>query len=285
MVAVVGPLLRCVELLQSPHNRISWERTQQKSTLYRSEMTSPQPDDLVSILAEAKLLARRYLALTGRPLGVTGEIAEYEAIRLLGLELAPVRQSGWDAVDPTTGIRYQIKGRVLKPSANPGQRLGTLTAAKEWDAVLLVILDENYEAQVIWEATREAALQRLERPGSRARSERGQLGVQELIRVAKLRWGTPPRSTKGRPRVSNAAELRSDGAVRYKFSRLCFKADLIEPLPDNGVFEVDTLVGLFRMTKSDFIEVFPGVRASKSYQEGRIYHFPQVPRRAEQFRV
>lgn len=252
-------------------------------------MTPPHSDDLVGILAEAKLLAKRYLALTGRPLGVTGEIAEYEAVRLLGLELAPVRQSGWDAVDPATGIRYQIKGRVLKADAGPGQRLGSLTAAKEWDAVLLVILDESYEAQVIWEATREAALQRLERPGSKARSERGQLGVHELIRVATLRWGTPPSSAKrrpvGRPRVSSAAELQSDGAIRYKFSRLCFKADIIEPLPADGVFEVDTPAGLFRMTKADFHAVFPGVLASKSYQEGRIYHFPQVPQRAEQFRV
>ena len=247
-------------------------------------MTSPHPDDLVGILADVKLLAKRYLALTGRPLGVTGEIAEFEAVRLLGLRLAPVRQSGWDALDPTTGIRNQIKGRVLKPDAGPGQRLGSLTAAKEWDAVLLVILDENYEAQVIWEAARDATLARLERPGSRARSERGQLGVQELIRVSKLRWGTPS-STRSRPRVSNAAELRSDGAVRYKFSRLGFKADIIEPLPDDGVFEVETPKGLFRMTKRDFTVVFAAVRASKSYQEGRLYHFPQVPKRAEQFKV
>ena len=260
------------------------ECLQQKQTLYRFDMTSMQSDDLVGILADVKLLARRYLVLTGRPLGVTGEIAEFEAVRLLGLQLAPVRQSGWDAFDPATGIRYQIKGRVLKPDAGPGQRLGSLTAAKEWDAVLLVILDENYEAQVIWEASRAATLQRLERPGSRARSERGQLGVQELIRVAMLRWGTPATS-RSRPRVSNATELQSDGAVRYKFSRLGFKADIIEPLPDDGVFEVETPVGLFRMTKRDFAEVFAGVRASKSYQDGRLYHFPQVPRRAEQFRV
>lgn len=247
-------------------------------------MTSPHSGDLVAILAEVKLLAKRYLALTGRPLGVTGEIAEFEAVRLLSLQLAPVRQSGWDALDPATGMRYQIKGRVLKPDAGPGQRLGTLTAAKEWDAVLLVILDENYEAQVIWEATRDSTLARLNRPGSRARSERGQLGVQELIRVSKLRWGIPS-SARSRPRVSNASELRADGAVRYKFSRLGFKADIIEPLPEDGVFEVETPKGLFRMTKRDFVEVFAGVRASRSYQEGRLYHFPKVPKRAEQFRA
>jgi hypothetical protein len=36
-------------------------------------------DDLLEILADAKRLAKRYREATGRPLGVTGEVAEYEA--------------------------------------------------------------------------------------------------------------------------------------------------------------------------------------------------------------
>lgn len=47
---------------------------------------------VMQILADAKRLAQDYHELTGRPLGVTGEVAEYEAVRLLGLEPAPVRQ-------------------------------------------------------------------------------------------------------------------------------------------------------------------------------------------------
>jgi hypothetical protein len=38
---------------------------------------------LLELLAEAKRLAKEYRALTGRPLGVTGEVAEYEVARLL----------------------------------------------------------------------------------------------------------------------------------------------------------------------------------------------------------
>ena len=48
-------------------------------------------DAIMRILRDAKLLAREYRALTGKPLGVTGEVAEYEAARILGLELTPVR--------------------------------------------------------------------------------------------------------------------------------------------------------------------------------------------------
>jgi hypothetical protein len=37
-------------------------------------------------LAAAKKLATRYRALTGKPLGVTGQVAEFEAAGLLGVK-------------------------------------------------------------------------------------------------------------------------------------------------------------------------------------------------------
>ncbi len=103
--------------------------------------------DLIGELIDgAKDIAKRYRALTGRPLGITGEVAEYEAARLLGLELAAVRQAGYDAIRRIGGAeeRLQIKGRC-RLSNNPGQRLGRLDLDKEWDAVLLVLLDTDLE--------------------------------------------------------------------------------------------------------------------------------------------
>jgi hypothetical protein len=52
---------------------------------------------VLEILAEAKKLARESWGLTGKPLGVTAEVAEYEAARLLGVSLQPARQAGYDA--------------------------------------------------------------------------------------------------------------------------------------------------------------------------------------------
>ena len=52
---------------------------------------------VLEILSTAKRLAQEYRTLTGKPLGVTGEVAEYEAARLLGVELTPARQAGYDA--------------------------------------------------------------------------------------------------------------------------------------------------------------------------------------------
>ena len=43
-VAVVGPLLQFLEGLQWPHNRILWERSQQKQTLGRQGNVSMNPE-------------------------------------------------------------------------------------------------------------------------------------------------------------------------------------------------------------------------------------------------
>lgn len=51
-----------------------------------------------AILAQVRPLAAKYYRLTGKPLGVTGEIAEFVAAETLGLELAPPRTAGYDAL-------------------------------------------------------------------------------------------------------------------------------------------------------------------------------------------
>ncbi len=118
-------------------------------------LKSQKPQDRVlEILREAKKLAQEYRTLTGKPLGITGEVAEYEAARLLGVELTQARQAGYDAIEHIDrGSRHlQIKGRCLLPGCKPGQRLGSIDVSKEWDAVLMVLLDGNFEALEIWEA-------------------------------------------------------------------------------------------------------------------------------------
>src|SRR2546423_546016 len=96
-------------------------------------------------VSEAKSLAKRYYALTARPLGITGEIAEYEAIRLLHLNAAEVRQPGYDAEGPAANgrkERLQIKGRCIIGKLRPGARMGAIDLTKPWDAILLVLLNQ-----------------------------------------------------------------------------------------------------------------------------------------------
>lgn len=105
---------------------------------------------ILAVLAEAKKLAQEYRRLTGKPLGITGEVAEYEAARILGVELTPARQAGYDAVEKMDGRirRLQIKGRCLLENCKPGQRLGSIRVEKEWDAVLMVHSRSRYSRRI-----------------------------------------------------------------------------------------------------------------------------------------
>jgi hypothetical protein len=92
------------------------------------------------IIAAVKPLAAEYYRLTGKPLGVTGEIAEYLAALLLGLELAPARTLGYDEIrnDPDGPVRIQIKGRAFGKDASRNQRLGKIKVDAPCDTVMLI---------------------------------------------------------------------------------------------------------------------------------------------------
>jgi hypothetical protein len=145
----------------------------------------------MSLLSQAKILAIRYKALTGKPLGITGEVAEFEAARLLPtLKLAEAREPGFDATEVRGDKMWklQIKGRCLPEHVTPGQRLGAIDRNKEWDAVLMVLMNFNFETLEIWEASRAKVLEALGEPGSKSRNERGAMGVSKFKQIGKKRW-------------------------------------------------------------------------------------------------
>jgi hypothetical protein len=139
-----------------------------------------------AILAAAKLLAVEYYQLTGKPLGVTGEVAEYVAAEILGLELAPPRTAGYDAL---RGVeRIQIKGRAHGKKTNSGQKMGRIRTDSPCDTVLLVVMhNETLEPREIWEAPFVSVTKCLARSGSKARA-RGVLSIPEFTRIARRVW-------------------------------------------------------------------------------------------------
>jgi hypothetical protein len=147
-------------------------------------------DEIAEILNEAKSVAKKYKMLTGKPLAITGEVAEFSASQLLGLKLADARQPGYDATKHENGkeIRIQIKGRSIPRNAKPGQRLGGIRLDKEWDKVLLVLLDEDLEVVSMYEADRQDVEAALLTPGSKARNERGALSVSKFKSIARKMW-------------------------------------------------------------------------------------------------
>lgn len=143
--------------------------------------------EIEEILAAAIDLASRYKALTGKPLGITGEVAEFSAAKILGLKLAEARKAGYDAIGQDKR-KIQIKGRCLPENPKPGQRLGAIRLDHDWDTVLLVIMNDSFSVTEMWEAYRSKVEAALLAPGSRARNERGALSISKFKQIGTQVW-------------------------------------------------------------------------------------------------
>ncbi len=149
--------------------------------------TQQETEVLQETIEAAKQAAILYRELTGKPLGITGEVGEVVCAGLLNLRLAGARQAGYDAIG-RDGRKVQIKARCVLPDSKPGQRVGGIKLEHEWDTVALVLLDERFEPISVHEARREAVVRELTKPGSKARTQRGALGVSKFKSISELRW-------------------------------------------------------------------------------------------------
>ena len=143
------------------------------------------------ILATVKPLAAEYYRITGKPLGVTGEVAEYIVAQKLGLILVPPRTPGHDATrkTPNGEERIQIKGRAFDRASKRSQRIGSIKAGAACDKVIMALLDNTtLEPVGMWEARYDDVVTHLEKPGSRARNERGSMSVSAFKRIAQPIW-------------------------------------------------------------------------------------------------
>jgi hypothetical protein len=140
------------------------------------------------LIAQARQLAAEYRRTMGKPLpGISSEIAEHDAVRLLGLEPKTHADAGWDAVDPDTGQRVQIKSRTIFDESKSGQRIGQLKVNQEWDAVVLVLMDEDYEPYEIYRAQRDDLMEFVDGSSS-SRAKRGAMSVARFKIVGELVW-------------------------------------------------------------------------------------------------
>lgn len=146
---------------------------------------------LERLITEARRLAAEYRRATGKSLGLTGEIARYDAAHLLNLELVPVQEGvGYDAVGRGRwkGLRIQIKGRAIFDEGKPGQRLGQVKTGQDWDVLMLVLMDEDFEPYEIHEADRDTVLDAVDESRDSKRSRRGPLSVARFKAIGRLVW-------------------------------------------------------------------------------------------------
>ncbi|MFN4289277.1 MAG: hypothetical protein ACOY3E_01915 [Pseudomonadota bacterium] len=114
--------------------------------------------DVDKLMAEARRLAADYHKATGQTLPLSNEIARHDAIRLLGLQLPAEPIAGVDAIGEgeRAGLKIQIKGRVMFEESRTRQRIGQLGFDGQWDRVVLVLMDENYQPMELIEASRDS---------------------------------------------------------------------------------------------------------------------------------
>ncbi len=142
------------------------------------------------LIGEARHLAAEYRRATGQPLGISSEIAQHDACNLLNLEPVKDSNSGFDAIGrgERQGLHIQIKGRVIFDEAKKNQRIGQLKIEQDWDSIMLVLMDENYETDSIYEAERDALLEALNDQAESNRSKRGAMSVAKFKNIASLVW-------------------------------------------------------------------------------------------------
>lgn len=147
--------------------------------------------DVGKLIAETRRLAADYKRATGKSLAVSSEIAKHDACELLQLEpMEDDSVGGYDAVGQHPAwkdLKIQIKGRAIFDEAKSGQRIGQLKLDKDWDAVVLVLMNEEFETQEIYMTRRAEVEDELAEMDSK-RQNRGAMTVARFKHLAKLVW-------------------------------------------------------------------------------------------------
>ncbi|WP_438969749.1 hypothetical protein [Methylophaga sp.] len=156
---------------------------------------SAQPDmdiySLEKLMHETRQLAARYRQTTGSTLPVTSEIARFDAARALDLDLIDDPNSHIDAIG-RSGEREQkrviIKGRAIFESTRASPRIGQINPEQEWDIVVLVLFDENYDVDEIFEASREEITDALDNKRDSNRKKRGAMSIAQFKIIGQRVW-------------------------------------------------------------------------------------------------
>jgi hypothetical protein len=77
---------------------------------------------------------------------------------------------------------------VIFDEEKSGQRVGQLRLDHDWDSVLLVIMDDDYEPFEIYEAERDDIMDAMDEAASSNRKKRGAMSVARFKILSRLVW-------------------------------------------------------------------------------------------------
>ncbi len=139
--------------------------------------------DLDKLMSETRRLAVEYRKTTGQTLPVSADLANYDAIRLLNMKKPETPLSGVDAI--YEDLKVLIKGRVIFSSNKKGLRIGQLNVNGQWDVVVVVVFDDEYQPQFLYQASREVLEDALKNASKNAR---GALTLERFKALSKIVW-------------------------------------------------------------------------------------------------
>ena len=140
------------------------------------------------LMAETRRLAAEYHRLTGQALPVSQELSRYDVERLLGFNPPENIESGVDLLGFVHGkpLKVQVKARVIF-DRKQRQKLGQLNPDGGWNAVVLVLMNPNYEPEAIYLASRDVLQPSVEKLEPQ-KTRRGTLSVAKFKALAEKVW-------------------------------------------------------------------------------------------------
>ncbi len=140
------------------------------------------------LIEETRRLAAEFRRTTGTMLPVSGEIARYDVAHELNLELNKEQVAGYDAIGTGSreGMKVQIKGRVIGDVLKSSHRIGQFNPDGDWDLLIVSLMDEDFQPQEMYEATRGEIIEALNPDSSR--SKRGAMSVAKFKIISELVW-------------------------------------------------------------------------------------------------
>ncbi|MFV2059539.1 MAG: hypothetical protein ACC653_02580 [Gammaproteobacteria bacterium] len=142
------------------------------------------------LMSEARKIAADYRRATGKSLGIGNEIAKNDACNLLNLEPINDNTSSFDAIGKgeRDGLKALIKGRAIFDQKKSGARIGQLKIDQEWDILVLVLMNEDFDAFEIYEISRDEVLADIDKAGQSNRSKRGAMSIARFKIISHLVW-------------------------------------------------------------------------------------------------
>jgi hypothetical protein len=148
--------------------------------------------NIALLMQQTRLVAADYYKTTKQALPVTAELARFDAIDKLNLQKLD-DDSGIDAIDVNSSsdnkATFLIKGRVIFKGGKARQKLGQLSLEANWQFLLMVLYDADYQTTSIYKVDRRIIEAELEQS---AKDKRGSMTVAKYKAIGELVWALEP---------------------------------------------------------------------------------------------